>query len=220
LRSAHRVALAGLLILAALAGTADAALLEPVTVNASGPEIAEVGKPFGLELSVAAEPGALDIAAAPLTLGVKLAPECGGSRAGTPGKAVLERTLPNPTAGAAYSQTISAQVTAPTAGTDVICAFLQDSQERQFATSTEAEVTVVSPGAAAACRSATSKSKAATRKLKHLTARIERTRSKLRHSQGAAHKKQSHQLKHLRTQKRKASKQSKKLAKRTAAACS
>jgi hypothetical protein len=191
-----------------------------VTVTASGPEIAEVGKPFGLELSVAAEPGALDIAAAPLTLGVKLAPECGGSLAGTPGKAVLERTLPNPTSGTAYSQTINAQVTATSAGADVVCVFLQDSQERQFATSTEAEVTVVSTGAAAACRSATSKSKAAARKLKHLNARIKRAKSKLKHTDGAAHKKQSRKLKHLRTQKRKAAKQSKKLAKRTAVSCS
>ena len=41
--------------------------------------------------------GALDIAAAPLTLGVKLAPECGGSWSDA-GPSVLEKTLPNPTA--------------------------------------------------------------------------------------------------------------------------
>ncbi|MFT3862720.1 MAG: hypothetical protein QM729_00480 [Solirubrobacterales bacterium] len=214
------VALGGLVALLAVGATAGAALLEPVAIDATTPEIAEAKKPFRLEVAVEAEAGALDIAAGPLTLGVKLASECGGSFVGTHGETILERTLPTPTAGAAYAQTISASVTAASTGDDTVCAFLQDSQERQFATDTEAEVDIVSPGAAPACRKARKRVEASTRKLKRLDRRIATLKRESRHTKGAAHKKAAHKLRHLRTQKRKVQHQRKRLTKRATTTCS
>ena len=63
------------LLVLGLAGAAAAALNEPVTVSATAPESVEAGKPFQLEVAVEAEAGALEITAAPLRLGVKLAPD-------------------------------------------------------------------------------------------------------------------------------------------------
>jgi hypothetical protein len=218
--------LAALLVLV-LAGGASAALIEPVAISASAPESVEAGKQFGLEVAIEAEAGALDIAAAPLTLGVKLAPECGGSFIGTPGPAVLQKTLPNPTAGAAYSQTVSAQVSTPTAGTEVVCAFLQDSQERQFATDTGAEVNVTAAGAGAGggsvagkCGKVTKELKGAKRSLKRLNHRIAKVKRGLRHAHGAHRKALAKKLHKLRVHKKKVAKRRKAAAKEVATVCS
>ena len=217
--------LAALLLVGATAG---AALLEPVTVTATAPGAVEAGKPFKLEVAVEAEAGALDIAAAPLTLGVKLAPECGGSLAGTAGAPVLLKTLPNPTAGAAYSQTVTGQVTASAAGTDLVCAFLQDSQERQFATDTGAEVNVLAAGGGGGgaggttkhCTTATKELKAAKRNLKRLDHRIAKSKRKLRHTHGAHRKAIARKLHKLESHKKKVQKRRKAAAKQATKVCS
>jgi hypothetical protein len=221
--------LAALLVLG-LAGVATAALNEPVAISASAPESVEAGKPFQLEVAVEAEAGALDIAAAPLTLGVKLAPECGGSFVGTPGSPVMQKTLPNPTAGAAYSQTVTGQVTASATGTDVVCAFLQDSQERQFATDTGAEVSVSAAGGGGAggagsgaatkrCATETKELKAAKRNLKRLEHRIAKLKRKLRHTRGAHRKALTRKLHKLESHKKKAQKRRKAAAKQVTKVC-
>ena len=215
-----------------LVGTsAEAALIEPVSVTATAPKTVSAGSQFALSVAVEAEAGALDIAAAPLTLGVKLAPECGGSLVGTPGSAVLERTLPGPTAGAAYAQTVTAQVTAPAVGTDVVCAFLQDSQERQFATDTEAEVNVV-PGSGtsgataggattgAGCAAATGRLKAAKRGLRRLDKRIQKVKRKLRRAHGRHHEELARKLHKLKAHRRKVLKRRRAAARTVATVCS
>ena len=171
-------------------------------------------------MAVEAEADALDIAAVPLTLGVKLAPECGGSLAGTEGAAVLQKTLPNPAAGAAYSQIVSGQVTPSGNGAEVVCAFLQDAQERQFATDTEAEVNVVPAGSARACTAATKKVKATKRNLKRLEHRIKKVKKKIRTAHGAHRKALAHKLHELKVHKRKAQKRHKLAVKSSKAACS
>ena len=218
---------AALLVLG-LAGVAAAALNEPVAISASAPESVEAGKPFQLEVAVEAEAGALDVAAAPLTLGVKLAPECGGSFVGTPGSPVLQKTLPNPTAGAAYSQAVAGQVTAPATGDDVVCAFLQDSQERQFATDTGAEVNVFAAGGGGGgagattkrCTTATKGLKAAKRNLKRLDHRIAKSKRKLRHTHGAHRKALARKLHKLESHKKKVQKRRKAAAKQVTKVCS
>jgi hypothetical protein len=209
----------GLVALFAVGGTAEAALLEPVSVTATAPETAAAGTPFKLEVTVEAEAGALDIAAAPLKLGVKLAPECGGSFVGTAGPAALEQILPNPTPGAAYSRKVTGQVSAAATGTNVICAFLQDSQERQFATDTEAEVSVVTVAMVRQCTAATKQLKGAKRKLKRLEHRIHKVKGKVRKAQGAHRKALTRKLHKLQTHERRASKRRKSAAHRVAGVC-
>jgi hypothetical protein len=210
--------LGGLAASLVLAAGAGAALLEPVTVIASAPETTAADAPFKLEVAVEAEAGALAIAAQPLRLLVKLAPECGGSFLGTEGPPVLERTLPAPGSGP-YSQTVSGTVSAAAIGTDVVCAFLDDAQERQFATDTEAEVTVLSATAARQCTTARKQLKAAKRQLKRLERRIHKLKRQIPHTHGAHRKALVHKLRSLKVHKRKVLKRAKR-ARRAAAVCS
>lgn len=220
MRRTPAAALGGVLALLLLAGTAGAALLEPVTVTATAPETVTAGSPFKLEVAVEAEAGTLDIAAAPLRVRVKLAPECGGSFAGTPGPTALEQVLPNPVAGAAYSRTVTGQVTASGTGTDVVCAFLEDSQERQFATDTEEEVNVMSPATARRCTVATKELKVTKRKLRRLQKRIHKARGKLRQAQGAHREALARKLHKLRVHERKLAKRRKAAARTVGTVCS
>jgi hypothetical protein len=132
---------------AALAGAqpAAAALDEPVSVTAQTPEAVAARAAFPLEVDVAAEAGALDIAAQPLRLRVRFAPECGGSFAGTEGPTAIDRALPTPTPGAPYAQSVSVKAKIGAVGPETVCAFLEDGDERQFATDTEETLTVVPP---------------------------------------------------------------------------
>ncbi len=219
MRRAAAALLGCLAVLLAFGATAGAALLEPVTVLATAPEAVEAGKPFKLEVAVEAEAGALDIAAQPLTLGVKLAPECGGSLAGTAGAPVLLKTLPSPAAGTAYAQTVSGPVTASGSGPEVVCAFLQDAQERQFATDTEAEVNVVPSGSLAACTATKKQAKSTKRSLKRLEHRIKKVKKAIPKAQGTHRKALAHKLHQLKTHKRKAQKRHKLAVKKSKAAC-
>jgi hypothetical protein len=222
--------LGGLAALLAFAGTAGAALLEPVTITATAPDPRVVaGSPFELEVAVEAEAGTLDIAAQPLRVRVKLAPQCGGSFIGTPGPAALEQTLPTPAAGAAYRQLVSGKVTVASPGEEVVCAFLEDAQERQFATDTEEEVTVLAPGAAApgtptqaakSCTSATRQMKTSKRKLKRLEHRIHKLQKKLRKAHGRHRRALTHKLHKLRVHKRKAAKRRRAASHKVTRVCS
>lgn len=220
MRRGAAVVLGGLAALLIVAATAGAALLEPVTITATAPEPQIVaGTPFKLEVAVEAEPGTLDIAAQPLRVRVKLAPECGGSFAGTAGPAALERTLPAPAAGAAYKQSVSGKVTAESAGTEVVCAFLEDAQERQFATDTEEEVTVLAAGAVKQCTAATRQLTTAKRKLKRLEHRIDKVKKQVRSAHGAHRKALVRKLHKLRAHERKAAKRRKAAARKVAGVC-
>jgi hypothetical protein len=210
-------ACAALLILAAVAG---AALIEPVTITATAPEAqVEAGKPFKLEVAVEAEAAALDIAARPLKVRVKLAPECGGSFAGTAGPAAYEATLASPPAGAALSQTLSAKVTAPSPGTEVVCAFLEDATERQFATDTEEEVTVLPAGAVKQCTAATKQLQKAKKSLKRLEHRIKKVKRQVKKAHGAHRKALARKLHKLRAHKRKAAKRRQVASRKVSGVC-
>ena len=165
---------------AALLGAqpAAAALGEPVSVTAQAPEAVAAGTAFPLQVDVAAEAGALDIAAQPLRLRVRFAPECGGSFAGTEGPTALDRALPAPTPGAPYAQSVSTKTKIGAPGPETVCAFLEDNDERQFATDTEETLTVVPPGPAA---------KRMVGQLKRRLARIDRQLRKLRRAKRHAH---------------------------------
>jgi hypothetical protein len=137
-----------LALLAAIAGAAilpaaAAAQEEPVELTVSAPQVVAANKPIKVRVAVTAEAGALDIAAQPLRLRVALEPECGGSFAGTSGPKVIDREIPAPAPGASYSFTGRAHPKAHRPfGPKTVCAFVEDSQERQFATSTDTVVDV------------------------------------------------------------------------------
>jgi hypothetical protein len=202
-----------------VAATAGAALLEPVTITATAPEPQIVaGTPFKLEVAVEAEAGALAIAAQPLRVRVKLAPECGGSFAGTAGPAVLEQTLPAPGAGP-YKQLINGKATAASAGTDVVCAFLEDAQERQFATDTEEEVTVLAAGAVKQCTTVTKQLQKAKKNLKRLEHRIAKVKKQVKKAHGAHRKALVRKLHKLRAHERKAKRRRQAAARKVAGVC-
>ena len=119
---------------------------------------------------------------------------------------------------------MTGQVTPSGTGTEVVCAFLQDTQERQFATDTQEEVSVVaaggSPTTANGCTAATKQLKVAKRKLKRLEARIKKVKRKLRHAKGAHRKALSRKLHKLRAHERKAKKRRKVTAHQVGAVCS
>jgi hypothetical protein len=220
LRRGAAVVLGGLAALLVVAATAGAALLEPVTITATAPELQIVaGTPFKLEVAVDAEPATLDIAAQPLRVRVKLAPECGGSFIGTAGPAAFEQTLPAPAAGTAYKQLVSGKVTAASAGPEVVCAFLEDATERQFATDTEEEVTVLAAGAVKQCTAATNQLTTAKRKLKRLGHRIHKVKKQVKKAHGAHRKALVRKLHKLQTHKRKAAKRRKAAARKVAGGC-
>jgi hypothetical protein len=219
LRRGAVVVLGGLAALLLVPATAGAALLEPVTITATVAEPQIVaGTPFKLEVAVEAEAGTLAIATQPLRARVKLAPECGGSFAGTPGPAVLERALPAPGAGA-YRQLVTGRVTAASAGTEVVCAFLEDATERQFATDTEEEVTVLAAGAVKQCTTATRQLKTAKKKLKRLEHRIHKVRKQVKKAHGAHRKALVRKLHKLQQHRHKAAKQRKAATRKVTGAC-
>jgi hypothetical protein len=202
-----------------VAGTAGAALLEPVTITATAPEPQIVaGTPFKLEVAVEAEAGTLAIATQPLRVRVKLAPECGGSFAGTAGPPAFEQALPAPGAGP-YKQLVTGKATAASPGTDVVCAFLEDATERQFATDTEEEVTVLAAGAVKQCSAATKQLTAATKSLKRLEHRIKKVKKQVKKAHGAHRRALVRKLHKLQAHKRKALKRRKAAARKVAGVC-
>jgi hypothetical protein len=203
-----------------VAATAGGALLEPVTITATAPEpLVAAGTPFKLEVAVEAEAGALDIAVRPLRVRVKFAPECGGSFVGTPGPAAFEAPIAGPPAGAALKQTLVGKVTAPSPGPEVVCAFLEDATERQFATDTEEEVTVLAPGALKQCTAATKLLTAAKKGLKRLEHRIAKVKKQVKKARGAHRKALARKLHKLQVHKRKALKRRRAAARKVAGAC-
>ena len=166
-----------LALAAALVGAqpAMAALDEPVSVTAQAPEAVAAGAAFPLKVDVAAEAGALDIAAQPLRLRARFAPECGGSFAGTEGPTAIDRALPASTPGTPYAQSVSVKTKIGAVGPETVCAFLEDNDERQFATDTEETLTVVSPCPAAKRRLARLQ-----RQLRHASSKRKRHRLKKR----------------------------------------
>lgn len=219
MRRTAAVLLGTLAAMSALAATSSAGLLEPVTIEAAAPEKVAAGSQFKLEVAVEAEAGALAIAVGTPRVQVKLAPECGGSFAGTEGPTALEQTLPAPGSGA-YKQTVSGKTSVPGPGTYAVCAFLDDGQDRQFATDTEEEVTVLSGSAAARlCTAATRQLESAKRRLKRLEHRIHKVRRQVKHAHGAHRRALVRKLHKLQKHKRKAAKRRKAAARRVAGVC-
>jgi hypothetical protein len=115
---------------------------EPVRLTIHSPNSVRVHDRFGVAVQVAASPGALDIAAKPLRVRVRLARECGATFGTTPGPTVIDQRVPPPQAGARYRAAVKGKVRIGRPGRQTVCAFLVDSEKRQFATSVDKVVRV------------------------------------------------------------------------------
>ena len=83
-------------------------------------------------------PSVLDSATAPLRIRVKLATECGGTFATTPGDVLIDQQLnPQPTTGHAYQATAKGSGKPTSYGEQTVCAYLEEEGDnRMFANDT------------------------------------------------------------------------------------
>jgi hypothetical protein len=138
-------ALAGVVALPASPAGADS--FTPITLGISTTPIARLHAPLKISVEVSADPGALDLAAAPLRLRVKLASECGGTFATTPGNVLLDKQLsPTPATGHAYAATLHGSGRPGAYGVQTVCAFLEEQGDnRMFANDTSNQINVSRP---------------------------------------------------------------------------
>jgi hypothetical protein len=151
---------AAFLLAAALPAAAAA---EPISLRVHAPARAAAHSAFAVRVAVVANAGALNIAAKPLRLQVRLAPECGATFAGTGGAKVMNRKLkPPPVPDVRYHEDFTGHGRAKL-GSYSLCAFLvQAGDARQFATSIDTPVDV------------TKRCTKATRKLDRLRGKLRR----------------------------------------------
>ncbi len=128
--------LSGVILVSSAQAGGERRGIDPVTIDVKAPGVVARAHNFSVTVKVTADAGALDIAPQPLRLHVLLASECGGSFAGTTGTKVMDRPLPAPVAGSAYSYTAKGRSALPNIGTRIVCVFVSDADERQYATST------------------------------------------------------------------------------------
>jgi len=174
---------------------------EPVSVTATAPDAVAAGDPFPLSVEVKADPGALDIAAQPLRLRVRFQPECGGSFAGTEGPTAIDQALPAPTPRAAYDKTVAVKAQIGAVGPETVCAFVEDSQERQFATDTEEALTVVPACPAARRIVGTTK-----RRLARILRRLRALKHRRHKAHGAKRRRLTKQIRKLQRKRRRLAK--------------
>jgi hypothetical protein len=203
----------GLLLTAQLAAANE--LGEPVTISADAPPIVAAGASFRVGADVEADPGALDIATQPVRLRIRLAPECGGSFAGTDGPTILDRVLPAPVPGSAYRATLSTRASIGALGPETVCAYVEDADERQFATDIEAGLTVVTPG----CFALKEEIASVRRRRAALRKRIAHLRHIRRHATGKRRQALSRRIRALRRKRHRLAVRKRQLVRRSVAPC-
>jgi hypothetical protein len=126
----------------------------PVHLGITIANTARLNKPLRVTVAISADSGALDTATGPLSIGVKLSPECGGSYATTTGTVLLNRRLsPQPATGKAYAATATGSGIPRSYGVMTVCTYLTEPGDaRQFATSQAFGVDVSHRCTAAAAR--------------------------------------------------------------------
>lgn len=116
---------------------------ELVRLKVRAPDSVPAKTRFAVTVRVAANAGALDIAAKPLRLRARMAPRCGATIGTSKGPTVIDRKLsPPPRAKTRYRFAASGRVRIRRPGRRTVCAFLVDADQRQFATSVDTVVRV------------------------------------------------------------------------------
>lgn len=160
---------------------------DPVVVSVTAPKVVAAKTYFKVRFRVSADAGALGIANGQVRLRARLEPECGGSYAGTVGPKVIDRGLAAPPAGAPLSFKTKARIRVKKFAPQTVCAFVEDTDGRQFATSVEVPVVVSRP-----CTKA--------------TRRLTRLRRAVKHADGARHRRLASKVKRARKRQRRACK--------------
>jgi hypothetical protein len=126
------------------AATAGGDSFTPVRLSIRVAPVARLHAPLRIAVSVSADPGALDDRSAPLRVRVKLASECGGTYAYTPGVVLLDRRLqPQPATGHAYTATALGAGRPSSYGMKSVCAWLEEEgDDRVFASDQSLQVNV------------------------------------------------------------------------------
>jgi hypothetical protein len=140
----RRLLAAGTLIALGTASLAGADSITPVQLTVGIAPVARLHRPLELTVSVQADPSVLDTRTAPLRIRAKLATECGGVFADTPGTVLLDKRLsPQPAYGKAYTGTATARGKPSAYGVQSVCVYLEEEgDDRQFATDTSWQVDV------------------------------------------------------------------------------
>jgi hypothetical protein len=156
---ASRLALGASLALAVLLACVPAAPVaadsfQPITLSVSATATARRQAPLPVTVQISADPGALDVAGAPLRIRVKLAGECGGTFDGTTGPVLLDKQLnPRPVYGHAYATTMTGSGKPNAYGVQTVCAFLEEQGDsRMFANDSSTQVNVSQPCTVSAAR--------------------------------------------------------------------
>ena len=143
---------------AALAASLPAALagadsFTPVQLGITVAQIARLGQSLPVTVRVSADPGALDNHSGPIRIQVKLAPECGATYQYTPGPVLLDAQLsPQPATGHAYSASAHGSGKPGAYGVQTVCAWLNDGQDRTWASEQSIQVDVSRACTTAAAR--------------------------------------------------------------------
>jgi hypothetical protein len=172
--------------LALLVASATADSFTPVRLAITVASSAHVGTSLPISVTVSADAGVLDGAEGPLRIEVKLAGECGGDFATTPGTTLLNTQLkPQPTTGKAYTATAAGAGRPAATGTQTVCAFLEDSDiGRVYANDESEQVDVGS--AVASGRTVSRRCTAAVRIYDSAAKALGRAQSRLRHTKQRA----------------------------------
>lgn len=180
----RKVWLLVVLPLACVCGGARADSFNPVTLSIKVAPVARLHVALPITVTVTADPSVLDSATAPLRIRVKLATECGGTFATTPGDVLLDQQLnPQPTTGRAYHATARGSGKPTAYGQRTVCAFLEEEGDnRMFANDTADPPSV---NVARACSQKASRYDAAVkslakakRRLRHAHKKADRARLK------------------------------------------
>jgi hypothetical protein len=128
----------------AYSAAAGADSFTPVRLAINIAPVARLHQPLKVSVDVTADPSVLDNATGPLRIRVKLAQECGGTFASTPGVTLLDQQLrPQPATGRAYDANASGSGRPTRYGDQTVCAFLEEAGDnRMFANDTSDEVNV------------------------------------------------------------------------------
>jgi hypothetical protein len=128
----------------AYSATAGADSFTPVRLAINIAPVARLHQPLKVGVDVSADPSVLDNATGLLRIRVKLAQECGGTFASTPGVTLLDQQLrPQPATGRAYDANATGSGRPTRYGDGTVCAFLEETDDnRMFANDTSNQVNV------------------------------------------------------------------------------
>jgi hypothetical protein len=163
-------ALAAFLFPASLAA-ADS--FTPIRMTITINPVARLRQALAVKVAVSADPGVLDGSEGQMRVGVKLAGECGGTYATTPGNQLLNKPLsPQPATGKAYSGSASGSGKPTSYGVQTVCVFLGDARVgRIYANDESMTVDVSKP-----CTTTASKYDGAEKKLKRAQKKLKKTK--------------------------------------------